>query len=151
MLWLIQKNGCCHVRFQPQVTLQSRKCHISIKMLPCKRLLTEEKNTSIRRMGCSLITTSNLEWYCHLTNNIVTIELGNSNRIKANENKTMSGTRWRNSHNYKNQENMKQPQLGMPDKNNKSTIMLWLIQKNGGCHVRFQPQVTLQSRKRRRV
>jgi hypothetical protein len=42
---------------------------------------------------------------------------------------------------------MKQPQLGMPDKNNKGTIMLWLIQKNGGCHVRFQPQVTLQNRK----
>ena len=40
---------------------------------------------------------------------------------------------------------MKQPQLGMPDKNNKGTIMLWLIQKNGGCHVRFQPQVTLQT------
>jgi hypothetical protein len=26
---------------------------------------------------------------------------------------------------------MKQPQLGMPDNKNKSTIMMWLIQKNG--------------------
>ena len=46
---------------------------------------------------------------------------------------------------YKNKENIIQPQLGMPDKKNKGTIMLWLIQKNGGCHVRFQPQVTLQN------
>ena len=42
---------------------------------------------------------------------------------------------------------MKQPQFGMPDKKNKGTIMMWLIQKNGGCHVRFQPPVTLQNRK----
>jgi hypothetical protein len=42
MLWLIQKNGGCHVRFQQQVTLQSRKWHISIKMLPCERLFFPE-------------------------------------------------------------------------------------------------------------
>ena len=36
---------------------------------------------------------------------------------------------------------MKQPQLGMKVKKNKGTIMLWLIQKNRGCHVRFEPQV----------
>jgi hypothetical protein len=63
----------------------------------------------------------------------------------------MSGTRWRNfvlKGNYDSSRgicHMQQPQLGMPDTNNKGTIMLWLIQKNGGCHVRFQPQVTLQT------
>ena len=38
------------------------------------RFLKAKKNISIRRMGCSLITTSDLEWYKHLTNKIVTIE-----------------------------------------------------------------------------
>jgi hypothetical protein len=42
MLWLIHKNGGCHVRFQSQVTLQNRKCHNSIKILPCKRLFFPE-------------------------------------------------------------------------------------------------------------
>jgi len=38
----MQKKGDCHVRFQPQVTFQNRKWHISIKILPCKRIFFPE-------------------------------------------------------------------------------------------------------------
>jgi hypothetical protein len=36
MLWIIQMNDGYHVRFQPQITLQNRKCHISIKFYHVK-------------------------------------------------------------------------------------------------------------------